>query len=124
MMKKLLGILVLSLLWCNGVQALPKCEGENVFKWTDCIGAYIISDGDTKAIDFNVGDEKKLDVYEDYPILYKKHYFYYYGKKVMTYTMVKKSVFKFPTERYLNIVKKGYRDCKLNIKYLNQGLKN
>ena len=27
-------------------------------------------------------DEKKLDVYEDYPILYKKHYFYYYGKKV------------------------------------------
>jgi len=29
-------------------------------------------------------DEKKLDVYEDYPILYKKYYFYYYGKKVMT----------------------------------------
>ena len=26
-------------------------------------------------------DEKKLDVYEDYPILYKKYYFYYYGKK-------------------------------------------
>ena len=34
-------------------------------------------------------DEKKLDVYEDFPILYKKYYFYYYGKKVMTYTMVK-----------------------------------
>ena len=33
-------------------------------------------------------DEKKLDVYEDFPILYKKHYFYYYGKKVMTYTTV------------------------------------
>ena len=32
-------------------------------------------------------DEKKLDVYEDFPILYKKHYFYYYGKKVMTYTI-------------------------------------
>ena len=44
-------------------------------------------------------DEKKLDVYEDYPTLYKKHYFYYYGKKVMTYSMVIKSSFKFPTER-------------------------
>jgi len=68
-------------------------------------------------------DEKKLDFYEDYPILYKKHYFYYYGKKVMTYTMVKKSPFKFPTERYLNIIKKGYGDCRLDKKFLNHGLK-
>ena len=67
-------------------------------------------------------DEKKLDVYEDYPILYKKYYFFYYGKKVMTYTMVNKSVFTFPTERYLNIVKRGYKDCKLDIKYLNKTL--
>ena len=49
-------------------------------------------------------DEKKLDVYEDYPNLYKKYYFYYYGKKVMTYTMINKSSFKFPTERYLDSV--------------------
>ena len=69
-------------------------------------------------------DEKKLDVYEDYPILYKKHYFYYYGKKVMTYMMVKKSKFRFPTEYYLNIVKKGYVDCNLDIKYLNKSLNN
>ena len=41
----------------------------------------------------------------------------------MTYTMVKKSAFKFPTERYLNIVKRGYKDCGLNQKFLNQGLK-
>ena len=67
-------------------------------------------------------DEKKLDVYEDYPALYKKYYFTYYGKKVMTYTMVKKSQFRFPTERYLNVVKKGYKDCKLNHKFLKQGL--
>ena len=69
-------------------------------------------------------DEKKLDVYEDFPILYKKYYFYYYGKKVMTYTMVKKTPFKFPTERYLNIVKQGYKDCNLNIKFLKKELKN
>ena len=67
-------------------------------------------------------DEKKLDVYEDYPILYKKFYFSYYGKKVMTYIMVKKSPFKFPTERYLNIVKRGYKDCNLEMKFLNRAL--
>ena len=68
-------------------------------------------------------DEKKLDVYEDYPILYKKYYFNYYGKKVMTYTMTKKTQFTFPTERYLNIVKCGYKDCKLDPKYLKKALK-
>ena len=67
-------------------------------------------------------DEKKLDVYEDYPTLYKKHYFYHYGKKVMTYTMVNKSLFKFPTERYLNIVKHGYKDCDLDKSYLKKAL--
>tara|TARA_B100000780_G_scaffold216946_1_gene156263 strand:+ start:372 stop:731 length:360 start_codon:yes stop_codon:yes gene_type:complete len=69
-------------------------------------------------------DEKKLDVYEDYPILYRKYYFTYYGKKVMTYTMVKKTLFRFPTERYLNIVKRGYKDCNLEIKYLKAALKD
>ena len=69
-------------------------------------------------------DEKKLDVYEDYPILYKKYYFYYYKKKVMTYIMIKKTKFKFPTERYLNTVKRGYKDCYLDKKYLNKALNN
>ena len=73
--------------------------------------------------DISKSDERKLDVYEDYPKLYKKYYFKYYGKKVMTYTMVKKSQFSYPTERYLNIVKKGYRDCKLNKKILILALK-
>jgi gamma-glutamylcyclotransferase (GGCT)/AIG2-like uncharacterized protein YtfP len=69
-------------------------------------------------------DEKKLDIYEDYPILYRKFFFYYYGKKVMTYTMVKKTPFKFPTERYLNIVKRGYKDCDLDTSYLYKGLRS
>jgi len=69
-------------------------------------------------------DEKKLDVYEDYPTLYRKYYFNYYGKKVMTYTMVKKSIFKFPTKRYFNIVRKGYKDCSLNDNFLKNALKN
>ena len=36
--------------------------------------------------------------------------------------MVKKSPFKFPTERYLNVIKRGYRDCGLDRKNLNKGL--
>jgi len=68
-------------------------------------------------------DEKKLDLYEDFPILYRKYYFYYHGKKIMTYTMVKKTLFKYPTEKYLNIVKNGYKDCQLDIKYLNKALR-
>ena len=65
-------------------------------------------------------DEKKLDMYEDYPIVYKKYYFTYYGKKVMTYTMTKKTNFTFPSEHYLNIIKRGYKDCKIKKKDLNK----
>ena len=68
-------------------------------------------------------DEKKLDVYEDFPVLYTKLYFPYYNKQVMTYIMVNKSPFKFPTERYLNVVKKGYRDCRLDKKFLLKALR-
>ena len=66
--------------------------------------------------------EKRLDVYEEYPTLYKKMFFKYENKKVMTYTMVKKSKIVPPTKRYLNIVKQGYKDCKLSIKSLNDAL--
>ena len=68
-------------------------------------------------------DEKKLDVYEDYPTLYKKYYFTYYGKKVMTYTMTKKTLFAYPTERYLNVVRRGYKDCNLDNHILKKALK-
>ena len=67
-------------------------------------------------------DEKKLDIYEDFPILYKKYYFFYYGKKIMTYTMNKKTPFIYPTDRYLKIVKRGYKDCKLDDKFLKRAL--
>ena len=68
-------------------------------------------------------DEKKLDIYEDYPVLYKKYYFTYYGKKVMTYTMPNKTLFTYPTERYLNIIKKGYKDCGLDSNFLKIALR-
>ena len=40
----------------------------------------------------------------------------------MTYIMVKKTDFRYPTERYLNVVKQGYRDCKLDMSYLLKAL--
>ena len=67
-------------------------------------------------------DEKKLDVYEDFPILYKKYYFNYYNKRVMTYIMVNKTPFRYPTSKYLNVIKRGYRDCNLDKKYLKKAL--
>ena len=75
-------------------------------------GLYIISKS----------NEKRLDIYEEYPSLYKKIYFRYMGKKVMTYTMCRKTKLVPPTTRYLNIIKQGYRDCKLNIKSLQIAL--
>ncbi|HIF62472.1 MAG TPA: gamma-glutamylcyclotransferase [Candidatus Pelagibacter sp.] len=66
--------------------------------------------------------ERRLDKYEDYPTIYKKMYFKYKDKKVMTYTMVRKTKSIPPTNRYLNIIKQGYKDCKLSTKSLNVAL--
>ena len=75
---------------------------------------------------FNISktDEKKLDLYEDFPTLYKKHYFFYNKKKVMTYVMVKKTPFMYPNERYLNTIKQGYKDCDLDNDFLKKALIN
>ena len=66
--------------------------------------------------------EKRLDIYEEYPFLYKKMYFMYQNKKVMTYIMVKKTKFVLPKTRYLNTIKQGYKDCKLSTKSLDAAL--
>ena len=67
--------------------------------------------------------EKKLDNYEEYPTLYKKMFFKYQDRKVMTYIMPKKTKLVPPTTRYINIIKQGYKDCKLNVKSLNVALR-
>ena len=41
----------------------------------------------------------------------------------MTYTMPKKTKLVPPTNRYLNIIKQGYKDCKLNAKSLEVALR-
>ena len=49
-------------------------------------------------------------------------YFKHQDKKVMTYIMTKKTKIVPPTNRYLDIIKQGYKDCKLNLKSLNAAL--
>ena len=56
-------------------------------------------------------DERELDIYEDFPKTYIKKYFRLLGKKVMFYYMPKKTKHVPPSNRYLNIIKQGYRDC-------------
>jgi hypothetical protein len=36
--------------------------------------------------------------------------------------MTNKTNFTFPSERYLNIIKKGYKDCGLDKRYLKKAL--
>ena len=72
--------------------------------------------------DISKSDEKKLDLYEEYPTVYVKMFFQYNNHRVMTYIMPKKTKIVPPTTRYLDIIKKGYKDCKLNIKSLNTAL--
>ena len=90
-----------------GAADIEKKIGEKVYG-----GLYVIS----KAA------ERKLDIYEEYPTLYKKMFFRHGNKKVMTYIMVKKTRLVPPTTRYLNIIKQGYKDCKLSMKSLNAAL--
>ena len=66
--------------------------------------------------------ERRLDIYEEYPTLYKKMFFLNGNKKVMTYIMVKKTKLVPPTTKYLNVIKQGYKDCKLSMKSLNAAL--
>ena len=66
-------------------------------------------------IDKNI--EKKLDVYEDYPKLYIKKYFYYRNKRIMFYYMKKKSLPLKPKGYYFKIMMSGY--LQNNFKFAN-----
>ena len=61
--------------------------------------------------DINKADEKKLDVYEEFPKVYVKKYFKILGKKVMFYYMSSKTKQTEPSRRYLNSIIQGYEDC-------------
>ena len=54
---------------------------------------------------------------------FKKIFFKYEDKDVMAYSMEKKTTFKYPSTRYLNIIKQGYKDCGLDTNFLIEALK-
>lgn len=63
--------------------------------------------------------EKILDRYEEFPKSYQKKYFYLNGKKIMFYIMNNYFNKKVP-KSYINIIKEGYKDCNINLKYINK----
>ncbi len=62
--------------------------------------------------------EKKLDKYEDYPSLYIKRYFNLNNKKIMYYSIKKKTSKVKPHHYYLKVIIEGYKINKFNIKKL------
>ena len=63
--------------------------------------------------------EKILDRYEEFPNSYQKKYFYLNGKKIMFYIM-NKCFIKKPPKSYVNTIKEGYKNCNIDIKYVNK----
>ena len=58
--------------------------------------------------------EKKLDIYEEFPNIYKKYYFNQEvnGKKVniMIYIMNNKFNYSIPSQKYFEVIKEGYEN--------------
>ena len=63
--------------------------------------------------------EKILDQYEEFPNSYQKKYFFWDGKKIMFYIMNKWFI-KKPPKSYINTIKEGYKNCNIDIKYINK----
>lgn len=72
------------------------------------------------------GDEKRLDLYEGYPNYYFKQIVPVTmdGKTIrgMAYIMDLKHSFGLPSPNYYYIVERGYKDCGLDTKVLEQAL--
>ena len=61
--------------------------------------------------------EKKLDIYEDYPFLYKKIIININSISAMTYIMKNRGRLK-PSKKYINEIMIGYENFDLDKKYL------
>ena len=67
--------------------------------------------------------EKNLDIYEDYPLMYKKKYVKIKSVKAMLYIMDDIKL-KDPSIKYFNEIVRGYKDFDLELKYLYKSLRN
>ena len=88
----------------NGVANIEKKIKNNIF-----IGIYSI----TKEC------EKSLDVYEEFPLIYKKRFIFAMvkgkKKKIMFYAMNNRFDYSVPYLKYFNVIKKGYEDWGFDI---------
>ena len=79
---------------------------------------------------FQITDEceKALDIYEDYPQLYKKKELdvILSGTQVtaMTYIMVGKYGIAPPSRKYFDVISEGYKNCDLNLDFLLEAHEN
>ena len=70
----------------------------------------------------STSDEKGLDYYEGFPIKYTKDFFTIKGEKIMFYIIKRQYSFKSPQRWYVDIINQGYKDCKMDRKYLKKRL--
>lgn len=72
-------------------------------------------------------DERSLDIYEGFPRLYVKKPMLISQDNVqheaMLYVMNDGYDYGMPSQYYLNIIRQGYKDCHLDMKYLDNAVK-
>ncbi len=69
-------------------------------------------------------DEKRLDRYEGYPVYYYKDYIPVYvdgkGKvEAMVYIMDRSQKPGYPSDSYVQTIRRGYKDCRFSMDYLD-----
>ena len=96
----------------NAVATIEPCLGEKV-----PVGIFEISER----------DEKYLDIYEGFPNLYTKKHMTIHSQNIkdeaMVYVMNDGFDYGIPSQYYLNIIRQGYKDCHLDMKYLDNAVK-
>lgn len=96
----------------NAVATIEPCPGEKV-----PVGLFEISER----------DEKYLDIYEGFPNLYTKKYMTIQSQNIkdeaMVYVMNDGFDYGIPSQYYLDIIKQGYKDCHLDMEYLDNAVK-
>lgn len=73
-------------------------------------------------------DELSLDRYEGFPHLYTKRYVNIKSQNVddiaMIYIMNDGHSYGLPSQFYYSTIKQGYKDCQLDLKYLEKAIEN
>jgi gamma-glutamylcyclotransferase (GGCT)/AIG2-like uncharacterized protein YtfP len=121
----------------NLIQMKQRCPGHRIIKNYLLNGFRLVfrsvadiekdSKNNVQGVIFMLSDndEKKLDVYEGFPNLYRKEYFNCFiggsEEKILYYKMNYKGVGK-PSDKYYNAIRQGYKDNNLDVDFLTEAL--